>query len=81
MKVHAGDVDPEPPRAVDDRERGLHRESELRFVVRCLDRLVRDCLDPRREPHERALHAGRGGARRLIGSVEDDGRACLGSSA
>src|SRR5207302_10907474 len=74
VEVDAGDVQAEPARLVDGCERGVGREAELRLVVRGLDRLVRDRLDPRGEPAEHPPNAGGSGARRLIGRVEDDGR-------
>ena len=49
-------------------------EAELRPSCAGVDRLVRDRLDARREPHEHALDAGGGGALGLVGRVEHDGR-------
>ena len=81
MEVHADDLDPERARLRDHGERGVGGEPELRLVVRGLDRLVRDRLDAGRQPDERALHTGRGGAPGLVRRVEHDGRARLGRAA
>jgi hypothetical protein len=49
-------------------------KAELRLLVRRLDRAVRHGLDPGRESHEHAPHAGSGRGLRLAGRVEHDER-------
>ena len=64
VEVDAGDVEAElAGRARSRSSASSGAEPELRLVVRGLDRLVRDGLDARRQPHEHAPHAGGGRAR------------------
>ena len=77
VEVDAGDVEAGRAGGRDRGDGGVRREAELRLVVRRLDRLVRDRLDARGEADEDAPYAGGRRAGRLVGCVEDDGRAGL----
>ena len=64
--------------ACERRGRLLRRQPELRAAVAGGDRPVRVGVDPRRDAHEHAAHAGGGRALGVVGSVEHDETAGLG---
>ena len=68
-------VEPAPSASASSVARLVRREPELRAVMPGADRLVRVGVDPERDPHERALDAGRRCQGRLVGRVEHDRRA------
>ena len=77
VDVQAGDIEPTGARVVDDRERMLGREAELRPPMRRADRLVRVGVDSGRHAEKHVADSGGRRALGLVGRVEDDQR-CLG---
>ena len=81
VDVQPLDVQPGVPRGADGLDGIVFVEAELGAAVPGANRLVRLRFDPRRDADEDATHAGGGSACRLVGRVEDDERAGLGSRA
>jgi hypothetical protein len=61
-------------RTAESLERVIRRQAELRAVVSRADRLVRVCLDPRRDADQGARNTGLAGPVDLLQRIEDDER-------
>ena len=72
VHVQAFDVQLELACLLDQPERLVRRQAELRAAVAGLDRVVRVGVDARRHPHEHALDARGRGPQGLVRGVEDD---------
>ena len=81
VDVQALDVESGAERRADGLDRVVLVEPELRAAVAGADRLVRLCLDARRDADEHAANAGGGSPFGLVERVEDDERAGVGGGA